>query len=345
MNAPSDSQPYRATIQPRPAGEKRPLWSVMIPTYNCAGYLRETLRSVLAQDPGLDVMQVEIVDDCSTKDDPQAVVAELGGARLEFYRQSHNVGLSRNFNTCLQRARGQLVHVLHGDDGVRPGFYEQMQRALSDNVAAGAAFCRYISMDERAHWLTIATLEQPDAGLLPNWLEKIATGQRLQTPCMVVRRQVYESLGGFDHRLSYGEDWEMWVRIAARYPVAYIPEPLALYRVHATSSTARGVGTGANGRDLRQAIAIVEPYLPPGLARSLTRQARKNYACACIRRGYRALDVSGHAAVVSQIRDALQTDLTLGVAARALCLWLRWCVKAASRWLAFSQNGVGARDL
>jgi GT2 family glycosyltransferase len=331
---PLDSGPYRATIQPRPAGEKRPLWSVMIPTHDCAGYLRETLRSVLAQDPGLDVMQIQIVDDCSTKDDPQAVVAELGGARVEFYRQSYNVGLSRNFNTCLQRARGQLVHVLHGDDGVRPGFYEQMQRALSDNAAAGAAFCRYISMNEQGHWLSIANLEQPDAGPLANWLEKIATGQRLQTPCMVVRREVYESLGGFDHRLSYGEDWEMWVRIAALYPVAYIPEPLALYRVHSLSSTARGVRTGANGRDLRQAIAMIEQYLPPELARSATRQARKNYAGACIRRGYRALEVSNQAAVTSQIRDAIQTDPSLGVTGRAIFLWLRSRMKAASRLLA-----------
>ena len=59
---------------------KRPLWSVLIPTHNCAHYLRETLQSVLAQDPGEAIMEIIVVDDHSTKDDPEAVVKEFGKA-------------------------------------------------------------------------------------------------------------------------------------------------------------------------------------------------------------------------------------------------------------------------
>ncbi|MEQ9234992.1 MAG: glycosyltransferase [Coleofasciculus sp. E2-BRE-01] len=62
----SEQYYYRATISPIPKGEQRPLWSVMIPTYNCAQYLRETLANVLAQDPGSEVMQIEVIDDHST---------------------------------------------------------------------------------------------------------------------------------------------------------------------------------------------------------------------------------------------------------------------------------------
>ena len=56
---------------PPVAAKERPRWSVMIPTYNCARYLEAALRSVLAQDPGREAMQIEVVDDHSPDDDPQ----------------------------------------------------------------------------------------------------------------------------------------------------------------------------------------------------------------------------------------------------------------------------------
>src|SRR5690348_11057027 len=75
-----------------PAGVRRPSWSVMIPTFNCAKYLRETLESVLAEDVGPEQMQIEVVDDCSDKDDPHAVVREIGRSRVLFHRKSLNEG-------------------------------------------------------------------------------------------------------------------------------------------------------------------------------------------------------------------------------------------------------------
>lgn len=72
-------------IAPVPATASRPLWSVMIPAYNCGQYLIETLRSVLDQDPGPEVMQIEVVDDCSTQDDSEAVVRSLGKGRVSFF--------------------------------------------------------------------------------------------------------------------------------------------------------------------------------------------------------------------------------------------------------------------
>ena len=69
--------PAAPRIEPVPSSVARPMWSVMIPTYNCARYLRKTLESVLAQDRGPKSMQIEVVDDCSTEDDPEAVVAEF----------------------------------------------------------------------------------------------------------------------------------------------------------------------------------------------------------------------------------------------------------------------------
>lgn len=332
---------YRAMVLPIAKGVARPLWSVMIPTYNCATYLRETLASVLAQDPGSELMQIEVVDDCSTRDDPAIVAAELGGGRVTFYQQPQNVGHVRNFNTCLQRSQGRLVHLLHGDDCVRKGFYQKMQHAFVENPQIGAAFCRYISMDECGHWLSISPLEQSESGVVDKWLEKIATGQRLQTPSMVVRREVYEQLGGFDSRVvHYGEDWEMWVRIAAHYPVWHEVEPLALYRVHATSLSGRTLRTGENARDLRRVIEINRQYLPPAQMDNISRKARESFALACLRRAHRMMDAGVTQGPLVQMREALKTSHSVLVMGQALFLFARWSWKMlrASK-LSFLRNG------
>jgi len=315
---------YRTTIPPVPEGVERPLWSVMIPTYNCANYLRETLASVLAQDPGADVMQIEVIDDCSTKDDPQAVVEELGRGRVGFYRQPQNLGHTKNFTTCLERSRGKLIHLLHGDDCVRNGFYRKIQQAFEENLNIGAAFCRHIFMDENSHWQFISPLEQPKSEILSNWLEQIAVQQRIQTPSIVVRRNIYEQLGGFDRRMScWGEDWEMWVRIAVNYPVWYEVEPLALYRKGSTSLTGRSIRTGQNIQDFRRAISIVKEYLPTESANKLAKTALINYAFYALNSAREFVSAGDTYAASNQIREALLCDSSLKV----VRLSLRLCIK------------------
>ena len=305
---PSD-EASRPTIPPVPAGEPRPLWSVMIPTYNCAGYLRETILSVLAQDPGPETMQIEVVDDASTGDDPESVVADVGAGRVSFHRQPHNVGHTRNFNTCLTRARGHLVHLLHGDDAVVPGFYETLARGFQAAPRAGAAFCRDVRIDEEGRTVSAAYLIRDEPGIVDGWLERIAAGQLIQPPAMAVRRSVYEALGGFDERITcYGEDWEMWVRIAAHYPVWYDPAPLARYRVHGKSLTSASVRTGAHAADYRRVIAMNRMHLPPDRADAVSREATISFARACMRRGWRAMGTGNGAVVASHFREGMRTS-------------------------------------
>jgi hypothetical protein len=320
--------PYRAVIPPVPEGTTRPLWSVMIPTYNCAAYLRETLTSVLLQDPGPDMMQIEVVDDHSTKDEPEAVVAEVGHGRVAFYRQSQNVGHTENFATCLRRSRGKLIHLLHGDDCVRDGFYRTMQQAFARQPAIGAAFCRQIFMDENGHWQGISPLEQQTSGVFENWLERLAVEQRIMTPSIVVRREVYEAMGGFDARLVCSEDWEMWVRIAARYPIWYEVEPLALYRMHFDSNTGRHIGTGEDISYTCQAIDIFTQYLPDELAERVSRTAKETYALSALDMAYTMLARGDRRAVTAQIRAALNCSLSLKVVRKLFsllpCLGSHW---------------------
>ena len=69
-------------IPPLEADTLRPLWSVMIPTYNCYAYIKEAIESVLIQYPGPELMQIEVVDDYSTDGDVKALVEELGKGRV-----------------------------------------------------------------------------------------------------------------------------------------------------------------------------------------------------------------------------------------------------------------------
>jgi hypothetical protein len=312
------NHPHRAAIAPVEPGPERPLWSVMIPAYNCAAYLGRAIESVLAQDPGVDRMQVEVVDDCSS-DDPAAVVARFDG-RVSIWRQPRNLGNVGNFNTCLTRARGNLVHLLHGDDAVRAGFYERLGQALRRHPEVGAAFCRYIAVDGVGNWTKLSPLEASEPGVLVGWLEALALGQRLQPACIAVRRETYERLGGFDDRLAYGEDWEMWTRIAAHYPVWHDPEPLALYRVHGGTLSDRRLRTGENVVDLRQAIAINRQSLPPDAAERITREALRITALTALRRGRRRLGAGDAEAAASQLREALATSRSPRVLAGALSL-------------------------
>lgn len=314
----NESHPCCATIAPIPEGTSRPLWSVMIPTYNCAKYLRETLASVLAQDPGPDVMQIEVVDDHSTKDNPAAVVEELGKGRVGFYRQPENCGHIRNFQTCLERSQGTLIHLLHGDDCLRDGFYQKMQQAFEKQPEIGAAFCRHIFMDEKSHWQAISLLLQNESGVLSNFLERIVAKQHIQTPSIVVQREVYERLGGFDLRCGYLEDWEMWVRIATRYHVWYEVEPLAIYRVNpASANTGVAKRTGKNLQDLREALKIARSYLPNYLPQTtvnkLINENRECFALYALEDAHQMLNMGDKAGGNAQIREALKCSRSLKV--------------------------------
>lgn len=338
------AQAYRRKIAPLPPGTARPLWSVMIPTFNCADYLGEALASVLAQDPGPEVMQIEVVDDCSTKDDPEAVAADLGAGRVAFHRRPENGGHRANFLTCLERARGRLIHLLHGDDLVLEGFYQKLAEGFVAAPAAGAAFCRHAFVDEGGRVLMLSDLEQAESGLLDNWLERIATRQRIQTPSIVVRREVYETLGVFDSRLSWAEDWEMWARIAAHYPVWYEPEPLARYRMHAASNSDRHRRSGENLRDVRRAVAIIQRLLPAAAAGRIRQRSLEFWADDALRHRLPGILAAGDLrTALAQVEGALLCSRAPGVLALAARHAPALAKLALKRGLARARNSGLAR--
>lgn len=255
----------------------RPKWSVMIPVFNCAKYLPELLQSVLIQDLGKDQMQIEVVDDCSTDSDVKKLVEEIGNGRIDYYKQPENVGSLRNFETCINRAKGEYVHLLHGDDKLLPEFYVEMGRLFDQYPQVGAGYCKHQYIDSEGNPKYDIRSENTGPYILENWLEVLAEKNRIQYVSMVVKRSVYEHLGAF-YGVVYGEDWEMWSRVAKHYPVAYHPKILAEYRQHDDSISGTFYRSGKNIQDISKVIDTINTYLPAEKQKHLKYIARKNYA-------------------------------------------------------------------
>jgi glycosyltransferase involved in cell wall biosynthesis len=308
---------------PAVIGGNRPEWSVMIPAHEEGLYLEKTLNSVLVQEPGIEAMQIEVVDDCSQRENLEEVAGRVGRERVGYYRHPKNVGATANFNACVERSRGRWVHILHGDDTVLPGFYAHM-RAAAERPDVGAAFCRWITMDEDDHWQSISRLERKQAGVLDRqWVEDLIVSNGLRTPCIVVRRSVYEEIGGYDTRLFHTADWDMWKRIAVRYPVWYEPAILACYRAHPESDTSRLVRTGRNIEDMRRAISLMEQRLPRNSSRRLSDRARRDCALLAMWLANVMLSGGDYSAAIAQAREALKTSCSAVVLKATAGLLLR----------------------
>lgn len=263
-------------IKPLPAGTLRPLWSVMIPAYNCSVYLEKTLKSVLLQDMGPDKMQIEVVDDGSTDADVEALVLQIGKGRVGYHRQEKNVGSLRNFETCINRAKGHIIHLLHGDDKVKTGYYEKITELFNRFPDAGAAYSAWDYIDDKDNFIRHSRVENDTEGILEDWLLKLAEHQRLQYACISVKREVYEKLGSF-YGVIYGEDWEMWARIAKHYPTAYTPEFLVEYREHESTISMQSFLTGNNIRDINKVIQTIYGYLSPEEKKRMRKKAHRHY--------------------------------------------------------------------
>lgn len=313
MSAPCGGSPY-PTITPRTTDGQRPFWSIMIPSYNCAEYLRQTLRSVRVALPADQAVQIEVVDDCSTRDDPAAVVADCGDPRVRFYRQPANVGPQANFTSCIQRARGEWVHILHGDDLVAPEFYatlEGVARARPDIVAA---FCRTAYIDGTGTELDVSESEADQPGIVGDLIRRLGIRNVIMFPSIAVKRATYEEIGGFHPELFHAADWDMWKRVALAGPVWYEPAPMALYRMHEQSDTSALMRTGANIADARHAIEVARSYLPMEIRDDLTEQARRYHGLYAIEIAGQMMAQRSWSSAAAQVREGFRCSPSLTVA-------------------------------
>jgi glycosyltransferase involved in cell wall biosynthesis len=260
---------------------ERPFWSVMITTYNRIEFFENALKSVVLQFSENEDVQIEVINDGADKEvqsNIRKIIESAGFDNIGFYAPPVNMGHPEIFNLCIRRAKGEFVHILHDDDWVGQDFYVTLRRSLEKNFDVGAAFCRFAYANEEGEVTKLSWLERETPGIIKNWLDRIAIICRLQTPAIVVRRSVYEKLGGYSAAAGSVFDWEMWKRIAVNYPVWFEPKILAYFREHAGSESSEIIRSGQQIIDSLRAIEISSEYLPEKVTINLTKKARNAYA-------------------------------------------------------------------
>ena len=277
------SRPSVPLIAPRAvqsASSAGPSWSVMLTVYDRLHTLERAVRSVLDQvRPDMQIAVVADRYDAATAAQLHALIESIPGAveQVELDVLPNRVGHPQIFNECIDRARGDWVHILHDDDWVHPGFYAAMEEGIQRAPDVGAAFARHELPSGRGRTWT-SWVERESAGVIDNWLDRIATECRVQFSAMTVRRSVFEGLGGFCTEIGSAFDWEMWQRIAAHHRVWFDPRPLVVICRDGTSETDRLAWDGGQILDLVAASERARSHLPPDRADQLNRRARERFA-------------------------------------------------------------------
>jgi glycosyltransferase involved in cell wall biosynthesis len=220
----------RCEEDPDDAVPLRPLVSIIIPTYNRATFLTATLRSVLAQtQTGYEII---VVDDGSTDETSRVVERYAGRVRHLYQPRCGLIAAVRNHG--LRQATGTYIAFLDSDDLWLPAWLETQLAALIQQPAWGMVYCDGWFFDDTSGQdlsRTHAAVPGESGWIGPALLQRCF----IQTPGVLVRRAVLEDVGFFceDPKLCVGEDWELWLRIAAHYQIGFIATPLFRARLHA----------------------------------------------------------------------------------------------------------------
>lgn len=214
--------------------------SVCVPAFNGARYIGAAVTSVLAQTYG--DFELLVVDDASS-DGTREVVEGLRDRRVRVIGNRFRLGLPANWNRCLELSRGRYVSVFHQDDLMAPENLEAKIAFLTAEPAAGFVHSDVEQIDADGGLLSTSWSNPPGPDHEgrhdgADYFLRLVTGANIVcAPSVVMRREGFERLGGFDPRLPFTADWEMWLRIALFHDVGYLARPLVRYRRHHAMET------------------------------------------------------------------------------------------------------------
>ncbi len=270
--------------------------AVVIPVYNSAAHLEETVQSVQAQTLG--AWELVIVDDGST-DDTIGVASRLAetDTRIRVVQAEHGgVSAARNLGVAAAGPQCRCLLFLDADDVLEPDALALLHAALDAEPAAVAAngLGRYV--DEagrpirpgemeaagRARMRLVRDRTEPLDPSEPTTFDVLVYENCLLIGCVLVRRQAFEACGGFDARLSRCEDWDLWIRLSLLGPIRFVDRVVLHYRQHpggASQSRRRMIEARLTLRrtTIRSARLSLEQRR---LARQSWRAFQRNYCAA-----------------------------------------------------------------
>ena len=290
-----DFGPYKIPTEPKkkpgrndPDSRKTPMVSICIPAYNSARYIRKTVEAALTQTyPNLEVL---VVDDCSV-DETVACLRDITDPRFRLIVNEENLGMTGNWNKCVENCRGEYIKLIPSDDLLYPDSVKKSVRYLKkhEDVKLVITGIDLIDNDDKkigsyAGW--------PFAGVFDGkMLAKfsIMLNNFFGNPVgAMFRKSDFQRTGGFDERIPYILDFDLWLSLAGMGNVAVIPEHLCGFRVRSDSNT--GVMTGKRGADYTAEHArLIDKHSERGDVRinlpekrlSVAWRRLRNYLIAC----------------------------------------------------------------
>jgi len=198
--------------------------TIIIPTYNRKSYLEDAIDSVLGQN--FTHFGIIVVDDGS--DDGTAdLVRGLGDPKkLEYMRFSHSGVPGKVRNAGARMAKGNYLAFLDSDDLWKP---EKLTRQIAFfEEHPGIRICHSREIWQRGEKIVsqAGQRHRRSGNIFPDALKKCIIGPST----VMMRRELFEEFSGFREDLEIAEDYELWLRITAKYPVGYIDEPLVIKR-------------------------------------------------------------------------------------------------------------------
>jgi glycosyltransferase involved in cell wall biosynthesis len=208
--------------------------SVVIPTYNRAHLVPDTIRSVLNQTYA--DFEIVVVDDGST-DNTRDEIEKIQDPRIKYFYQS-NQGVCAALNYGATRSSGRYIAFVGSDDILLEWCLARSVQILEEHPGVSFSYGQEFQVDEQRRRLGISRIRQR-AGIHKGTEEiksLLVQGNYIPTSSVMIRATCLQEVGLFDLAFSAGsEDFDMFVRLAKRHDVAYMATPLVEYMVHASS--------------------------------------------------------------------------------------------------------------